>query len=609
MLSDFKEASTMAKKRKVDCEYRQFQPRWETEYLFCEYKEKPMCLICQESLAVFKEYNLRRHFETKHVQYGNMDMELRLLKVKELKHKLQLQQNMFTHMNSQGEGAVKASFIIAEEIARACRPFTEGEFIKNCIEKVCGVVCPDKKQAFANISLSRNTMASRVDELGSDLKIQLKAKAKDFVAYSLAIDESADRTDTAQLAIFIRGVDDRFSVTDELLDLRAIHGTTSGQDHFSQVEQCVNETELQWNKLVVLTTDGAPAMSGEVRGLVGLVREKVRHTGENLTAYHCIIHQEALCGKVLGMGHVMTVVNKTVNFIRSRGLNHRQFRALLEAESSVHEDVPYYTEVRWLSRGKVLRRFYDTRIEIASFMESKQKVIPELEDEKWLSDLSFLCDITEHLNTLNVKLQGQKQLITKMRDSVKAFQMKLRLWEGQMRQGHPSHFPICQSVRDTVTIPFPAELYVDKLNTLRVEFCRRFTDFERQKFNLDLFANPFAVDVDTAPEHLQMELIELQCNTHLKSRYESVGAAEFAPLLPESMPQLRLHAARIMSMFGSTYSCEQMFSIMKLTKTSHRSRLTDQHLVSVMKVAMAKDINPRIDEIVSKKRCRVSGKS
>ncbi len=113
----------MAKKRKLDSEYRQFQQRWETEYLFCEYKEKPMCLICQESLAVFKEYNLRRHFETKHDQYGNMGMELWLLKVKELKHKFQLQQNMFTCINNQSEGAVKASFIIAEEIARAYRPF------------------------------------------------------------------------------------------------------------------------------------------------------------------------------------------------------------------------------------------------------------------------------------------------------------------------------------------------------------------------------------------------------------------------------------------------------------------------------------------------------
>lgn len=98
----------------------------------------------------------------------------------------------------------------------------------------------------------------------------------------------------------------------------------------------------------------------------------------------------------------------------------------------MHEDVSYHTEVSWLSRGKVLRRFFDTRTEIAHFMESKQKSIPELENEKWLTDLAFFCDLTEHLNDLNVKLQGRKQLVTEMRDSVNAFQLKLRLWEGQI---------------------------------------------------------------------------------------------------------------------------------------------------------------------------------
>lgn len=76
-------------------------------------------------------------------------------------------------------------------------------------------------------------MASRVDELAFDLQIQLKDKPEDFVAYSLAVDESADRMDTVQLSIFIQGVDTQFSVTEELLDLRAVHGTTSGQDIFS----------------------------------------------------------------------------------------------------------------------------------------------------------------------------------------------------------------------------------------------------------------------------------------------------------------------------------------------------------------------------------------
>ena len=78
----------------------------------------------------------------------------RLPKVNELKRNLKQQQNMFIRINNQSEGAVQASFIIAEQIARACRPFTEGEFIKNCIDKVGNVVCPEKKQAFADISLS-----------------------------------------------------------------------------------------------------------------------------------------------------------------------------------------------------------------------------------------------------------------------------------------------------------------------------------------------------------------------------------------------------------------------------------------------------------------------
>ena len=137
---------------------------------------------------------------------------------------------------------MKASFIIAEKIARACKPFTEGEFIKNCIAKVRNVVCPKKKQVFAAIGLSRNTVASQVDELAFDLQIQLKAKAKEFVSYSLAADESSDRTDTAQLSIFGGGC---YSVTEELLDLKLIHGTTTGRDIFTQVERCINKTELQ----------------------------------------------------------------------------------------------------------------------------------------------------------------------------------------------------------------------------------------------------------------------------------------------------------------------------------------------------------------------------
>lgn len=54
------------KKRKVDSECRLFKEEWAWKYFFTEYNCKPVCLICNEAVAVFKDFNLARHFNTKH---------------------------------------------------------------------------------------------------------------------------------------------------------------------------------------------------------------------------------------------------------------------------------------------------------------------------------------------------------------------------------------------------------------------------------------------------------------------------------------------------------------------------------------------------------------
>jgi hypothetical protein len=143
------------------------------------------------------------------------------------------------------------------------------------------------------------------------------------------------------------------------LDMKSMHGTTTGKDIFDNVCQSLTNMNLPWDKLVGLTTDGALAMCGEKSGLVGRMRLKMQEncTGE-LIAYHCIIHQGSLCGKVLNMEGVMSTVTQTVNFIRAKGLNHRQFQSFLQEINSEFGDMPYHTEVRWLSRGNVLSRFF-----------------------------------------------------------------------------------------------------------------------------------------------------------------------------------------------------------------------------------------------------------
>ena len=99
----------MAKRRKM--ENRSFQDRWEADYLFVNVKDRPVCLVCGADVAVTKEYNIRRHYETKHQdKYKDLDMKQKLQKEEEMKRCLVSWQTMFTKP-SLNEAAVKASFI------------------------------------------------------------------------------------------------------------------------------------------------------------------------------------------------------------------------------------------------------------------------------------------------------------------------------------------------------------------------------------------------------------------------------------------------------------------------------------------------------------------
>ena len=420
---------------------------------------------------------------------------------------------------------------------------------------------PRKKVGFLNVSMSRNTVADRVRHLAANLQQQLVGKGK-----------LSSRTPllwmrAPTLLILPSCQFSSVGWTEEFFGLHSMHDTTTGKYLFEEVSRCVDKMGLPWDKLVGLTTDGAPAMCGRKSGLVGRIREKIQdeNVTSELTAYHCIIHQESLCGKALKMEHVMSIITRAVNFIRARGLNHRQ--SFLAELNSDYGDLPYHTEVRWLSQGKVLERFFELREEICEFMESKGKDTSELRNKTFLCDVAFLCDTPSHLNALNLQLQGRGRIITDMYATERAFKTKLCLWETQILQENLSHFPHCQTMKEKVAAAvFPTRQFTEKLGILGADFIRRFADFEAQKSRFELLSNPFAADVESAPSNLQMELIELQCSDTLKAKYESVGAAEFPRFIPDTMPHLRSQAAPTLSMFGSTYLCEQLFSLMKITK-------------------------------------------
>ena len=109
--------------------------------------------------------------------------------------------------------------------------------MKDCLLTCSDILCPKETKTFDNVSLSRRTITRRVEEITTDLHNQFKDECTDCVGFSLALDESNDIKDTAQLLIFIRTIDSNFRISEELASMEPMKGTTTGEDLLKAVNE------------------------------------------------------------------------------------------------------------------------------------------------------------------------------------------------------------------------------------------------------------------------------------------------------------------------------------------------------------------------------------
>uniref|UniRef100_A0A3Q1CR85 HAT C-terminal dimerisation domain-containing protein n=1 Tax=Amphiprion ocellaris TaxID=80972 RepID=A0A3Q1CR85_AMPOC len=523
----------LSQKRKIDTENRRFNPAWTDIFVFTlpeRLNAKPLCLICHESLSVIKEYNLRRHYTEKLQSFGAQFPEgtpERASKVQSLLAKYHRSSSSIVRACTAQERATLASLRVVD-LTRKKRPFTDSETVKDCMLAVINEVINDEKMkvtitsAIKSIPLSDTSNIRRVEILATEVFDSLLKDLKKTPVMSIAVDESTDMSDTAQLCVYVRFFDsDRACFREELLCLLPLKGHTTGEIFFDKISAFFQANGLDVARVCMLVTDAASSMAGRVNGLAA----RWAAVAPRVTTLHCIVHQTVLCAKL--SGHFKTVMDNvmaTINFIgATSSLQHRLFRQL------------------WLSKGNSLERFCELVEEIKIFLrQSKQKKaeahLDRVMDCSFMMDVCFLADLFKHLNNLNLGLQGRDKTVTDLVEQTRAFQVKLNMFAADLSAGRMLAKEVVSSIDEG---QFLLEL-VDMQSSL------------------------------TMPQEL--------CANGPAAFWSHVNVHQF--------PNLKKLAVTVLSMFASTYVCESSFSHMNTIKTNLRCSLHDSTLHNCLRIAL-----------------------
>lgn len=560
--------------------------------------QKPQCVLCSEVLAneSMKPSKLKRHLETKHPASKDKPVEFFQRRLQELR----ASQKCLTASCSKQEQALRASYLVAHRIAKAKKPHTVAEelILPAAMDMVREVLDQSAADKLITIPLSNDTIARRIEDMSGNIKQQTTARIQASPYYALQMDESTDIANHAILLVYVRHVWDG-DLQEQFLCSRDLPTTTKAEDIFNTLDLYLSSLGLSWEYCVGITTDGAASMTGKHSGVVKRILERA----PNATWNHCFLHREALAAKnmVPLLDEALTNVIKVVNHIKRSAKSSRCFSHLCKDLGSEHMQVLYHSEVRWLSRGKVLSRFYELKTEIATFLSETNSPYAELFDnEMWLVRVAYLADIFEHLNTLNVSMQGRGHNIFEQSDKIAAFKKKISLWLNHLSKDRLDMFP--NSCYEAQQLDSAAKNNLKQ--TLRAHLTKlqaRFDDyFPEKQTTMDWIRDPFSINVEniTLPSNEEHQLVDLSCDLTLKKRFGEVSLSHFwcSDVMTE-YPSLATLAVKTILPFSTTYLCESGFSTLVQLKSKQRNRLDTEH---DLRVALS-TVTPDFETLIKSK--------
>ncbi|XP_064468657.1 zinc finger BED domain-containing protein 5-like [Ornithodoros turicata] len=167
------------------------------------------------------------------------------------------------------------------------------------------------------------------------IREQVTERVKNAEKFATAVDENCDITDGPHLMVFVRYIDSG-KIAEEFLCCIELKVGTTGKDFFYAIDDFFQHHEISWNSCTAVCTDRARAMTRNMKGFLGLVKQ----ANSAVVFTHCKVCREALASKSMRapLMNVLDHVVKVVNSIKSRPKAVHLFRApnTFGKESVVH---------------------------------------------------------------------------------------------------------------------------------------------------------------------------------------------------------------------------------------------------------------------------------